>query len=239
MGYPLRHAAGGLADGRAGRSAGTAGGGEERSPLGEQGDALTFDPHPQNEGPPTSANSQMYEPLLQRNARIEKEPALAVSWRLVHPTTWEFKRRRGVKFPDGAAFRAEAGKSVTGAAIIGLLEPPCRIAGGEIHLDGRRIDALPPEAMRRVRGRRGAQGRDRQRRLGLTYLFISHNLAVVHRVSDRVGVMCLGRLAEVADPRTLFARPRHPYTRMLLDTTRIWRWPAASASPWAARCRTR
>jgi peptide/nickel transport system ATP-binding protein len=59
---------------------------------------------------------------------------------------------------------------------------------------------------------------DLQRRLGLTYLFISHNLAVVHHVSDRVGVMYLGRLAEVADRRTLFDRPRHPYTRLLLDT---------------------
>jgi peptide/nickel transport system ATP-binding protein len=57
-----------------------------------------------------------------------------------------------------------------------------------------------------------------QRELGLTYLFISHNLAVVYHVSDRVGVMYLGRLAEVAPARTLFHDPRHPYTRMLLDT---------------------
>ena len=57
-----------------------------------------------------------------------------------------------------------------------------------------------------------------QRRLGLTYLFISHNLAVVYFISDRVGVMYLGRLVEIADTATLFARPRHPYTRLLLDT---------------------
>src|SRR5881394_2284284 len=56
-----------------------------------------------------------------------------------------------------------------------------------------------------------------QRRLGLTYVFISHNLAVVYFISDRVGVMYLGRLVEVADTATLFARPRHPYTHMLLD----------------------
>ncbi|UUX48748.1 ATP-binding cassette domain-containing protein [Nisaea acidiphila] len=60
--------------------------------------------------------------------------------------------------------------------------------------------------------------RDLQKELGLTYLFISHNLAVVCHVSDRVGVMYLGRLAEVAPSETLFSRPRHPYTRMLLDT---------------------
>jgi len=56
-----------------------------------------------------------------------------------------------------------------------------------------------------------------QARLGLTVLFISHNLAVVAHVADRVGVMYLGRLVEIADADTLFARPRHPYTRMLLD----------------------
>ena len=56
-----------------------------------------------------------------------------------------------------------------------------------------------------------------QRERGLTYLFISHNLAVVRHVSDRVGVMYLGRLVELADKAALFARPRHPYTRMLLD----------------------
>lgn len=58
--------------------------------------------------------------------------------------------------------------------------------------------------------------KDLQRELGLTYLFISHNLAVVHHVADRVGVMYLGRMVEVAPRDELFARPRHPYTRMLL-----------------------
>ncbi len=59
--------------------------------------------------------------------------------------------------------------------------------------------------------------KDLQRQQGLTYLFISHNLAVVRHVSDEVGVMYLGRLVELADKPELFARPRHPYTRMLLD----------------------
>ncbi|MDP4590992.1 MAG: dipeptide ABC transporter ATP-binding protein [Burkholderiaceae bacterium] len=59
--------------------------------------------------------------------------------------------------------------------------------------------------------------KDLQRELGLTYLFISHNLAVVHHVADRVGVMYLGRIVEIADRDTLFADPKHPYTRMLLS----------------------
>jgi peptide/nickel transport system ATP-binding protein len=59
--------------------------------------------------------------------------------------------------------------------------------------------------------------KDLQRRQGLTYLFISHNLAVVRHVSDQVGVMYLGRLVELAEKHALFDSPRHPYTRMLLD----------------------
>ena len=59
--------------------------------------------------------------------------------------------------------------------------------------------------------------KDLQREQGLTYLFISHNLAVVRHVADQVGVMYLGRLVEVGEKRALFATPRHPYTRMLLD----------------------
>ncbi len=59
--------------------------------------------------------------------------------------------------------------------------------------------------------------RDLQRRLGLTYLFISHNLAVVRHMSDRLGVMYLGRIVELGPAETIFRRPLHPYTRLLLD----------------------
>ncbi|HWA79948.1 MAG TPA: ABC transporter ATP-binding protein [Acetobacteraceae bacterium] len=59
--------------------------------------------------------------------------------------------------------------------------------------------------------------RDLQRRLGLTYLFISHNLAVVRHMSDRLGVMYLGRIVEIGPAEEVFSTPRHPYTRMLLD----------------------
>ncbi|MEE1612007.1 ABC transporter ATP-binding protein [Microvirga sp. CF3016] len=59
--------------------------------------------------------------------------------------------------------------------------------------------------------------RDLQDRLGLTYLFISHNLAVVRHMANRIGVMYLGRIVEISNGRELFAHPKHPYTRMLLD----------------------
>jgi peptide/nickel transport system ATP-binding protein len=59
--------------------------------------------------------------------------------------------------------------------------------------------------------------RDLQRRLNLTYLFISHNLAVVRHMSDRLGVMYLGRIVEQGPGEEVFRNPRHPYTRMLLE----------------------
>jgi peptide/nickel transport system ATP-binding protein len=58
--------------------------------------------------------------------------------------------------------------------------------------------------------------RELQEQLGLTCLFISHNLAVINYVSHDVGVMYLGRLAEVAPTRVLFEAPKHPYTQLLL-----------------------
>jgi len=60
--------------------------------------------------------------------------------------------------------------------------------------------------------------RELQRELGLTYLFISHDLAVVNYISDWIGVMYLGRLVELAPAAEIFAKPQHPYTRLLLDT---------------------
>ncbi len=60
--------------------------------------------------------------------------------------------------------------------------------------------------------------RDLQDEFGLTYLFISHNLAVVNYMADEVGVLYLGRLCEIAPPKRLFENARHPYTRSLLDS---------------------
>jgi peptide/nickel transport system ATP-binding protein len=59
--------------------------------------------------------------------------------------------------------------------------------------------------------------RDLQQRLGLTMLFISHDLAVVEYICDRVIVLYLGRIMEIATSSDLYARPQHPYTRALLS----------------------
>lgn len=59
--------------------------------------------------------------------------------------------------------------------------------------------------------------KDLQDEMGLTYLFISHDLSVVRHMASRIGVLYLGRLVEVADGKRLFSEPQHPYTQMLLD----------------------
>jgi oligopeptide/dipeptide ABC transporter ATP-binding protein len=60
-----------------------------------------------------------------------------------------------------------------------------------------------------------------QKKLGLTYLFISHNLAVIRFLSNRVGVMYCGKLVEMAKSRTLYVSPKHPYTQALLASVPV------------------
>jgi oligopeptide transport system ATP-binding protein len=62
---------------------------------------------------------------------------------------------------------------------------------------------------------------DLQEQLGLTYLFVSHGLNIVRHISDRVGVMYLGKMVELADSDTLFEEPKHPYTQALMSANPI------------------
>ncbi len=73
--------------------------------------------------------------------------------------------------------------------------------------------------------------RDLQRQFGLTYLFISHNLAVIRHMASQVGVLYLGRLVEIAPAPQLFAAPRHPYTQMLLAAVPDLAAEAGPAAP--------
>ena len=72
--------------------------------------------------------------------------------------------------------------------------------------------------------------RDLQDRLGLAYIFVSHDLAVVKHIADRVAVMNLGVIVETADADALFAAPRHPYSRALLSAIPVPK-PQAKAQP--------
>ena len=101
----------------------------------------------------------------------------------------EFKtRRRALHAIDGVSFdiakgevlgvvgESGAGKSVTGSAVIGLIDPPGRIAGGEVRLSGLRIDNLPPERMRRIRGKR----------IGMVFQDPLTSLDPVYRIGDQL-----------------------------------------------------
>jgi peptide/nickel transport system substrate-binding protein len=72
-----------------------------------QGDALTADPHAQNEGPTNNFNLTVHEALVYRDRQMKLEPALALSWKPINPTTWEFKLRQNVTFHDGSKFTAD------------------------------------------------------------------------------------------------------------------------------------
>ncbi|MDD8052751.1 MAG: ATP-binding cassette domain-containing protein [Thermotogota bacterium] len=63
--------------------------------------------------------------------------------------------------------------------------------------------------------------KDLQNQFGLTYVFVAHDLAVIKHISDRIGVMYLGKMVEMTDKRSLFNRPMHPYTRALISAIPI------------------
>ncbi|MBV9814040.1 MAG: ABC transporter ATP-binding protein [Acetobacteraceae bacterium] len=141
----------------------------------------------------------------------------------------EFPTRRGIlRALEGVSFALErgevlgvvgesgAGKSLTGAAIIGLLDPPGRIAGGRILLDGARIDDLPPSRMRRIRGRQiGAIFQDPLTTLNPLYTVgrqLAETMQTHLRLSDRdARRRAIGWLEEVGIPGAAMRIDAYPH----------------------------
>jgi oligopeptide/dipeptide ABC transporter ATP-binding protein len=128
----------------------------------------------------------------------------------------------------GIVGESGSGKGSIAGAILNLLDPSARI-DGQILFEGRDLMRLSRKARRAVLGREPVSAldvsvqaaivnllADLRDQFGLAYLFISHDLAVVAQLSDRVAVMYHGRICETGTPAELLASPRHPYTRMLL-----------------------
>ncbi len=133
----------------------------------------------------------------------------------------------------GVVGESGAGKSVTGAAVIGLIEPPGRIAGGEIRLSGQRIDNLPPDAMRDIRGKR----------IGMVFQDPLTSLNPLYRVGDQIVETILAHLP-VSRGRGAPARHRpagrgrHPRRRSGASTAIRTNSPAACASASCSRWRS-
>src|SRR3954447_6660690 len=113
-------------------------------------EALTFDPHAANNFPTIAENQQVYEPLVGLDARHEVEPALAVSWKLLDPLTWEFELRRGVTFHDGEPFTAEdvvfsLGRAASSASQFkGFVQPIASVEAADDHTVRIRTSAPSP-----------------------------------------------------------------------------------------------
>lgn len=162
-------------------------------------------------------NMIFQDPYASLNPRMRIYDAVAEPLRVQHPELGEEKiRQRVVEVMDLVRLPQEA-----------LRRYPHQFSGGQRQriciaraLTGRPEFLICDEPTSALDVSVQAQVlnlmRELQQDIGITYLFISHNLAVVHHMSHRVGVMYLGRLVEIADKETLFSEPLHPYTRMLL-----------------------
>lgn len=115
----------------------------------------------------------------------------------------EFLDRYPHEFSGGQAQRIGIARALAAEARILILDEP--VSALDVSVQAQVLNLLA----------------DLKKRLGLTYLFISHDLAVVEAVSDRVAVLYFGSLVELGDAKDVFRAPRHPYTKLLADSAPI------------------
>lgn len=173
---------------------------------------------------------------------------------------------RGEKI--GLVGEAGCGKTTTMKALMHLLpERTAKIPTGELFLEGQALNSMPEKERAALLRRHISMVFQEpgtaldvsiqakvinmlmrfRREREMTYLFITHDLSLMRNIADRIVILYLGKVCEVADTRTFFTTPRHPYTQMLLSaipvvsdlsstppTSRRRSWP----SSWAARRRS-
>jgi peptide/nickel transport system ATP-binding protein len=115
----------------------------------------------------------------------------------------EFLERYPHEFSGGQAQRIGIGRALAASPRIIVLDEP--VSALDVSIQAQVLNLLD----------------DLKSRFGLTYIFISHDLSVVESVSDRVAVMYFGRIVESGDARHLFSMPRHPYTKLLLESAPV------------------
>ncbi|MGE0658927.1 MAG: ABC transporter ATP-binding protein [Reyranellaceae bacterium] len=150
--------------------------------------------------PRLSARRILEEPLQVQgiSGRVEREARIGELLRLVGLST-EHAGRFPHEFSGGQRQRIAIARALAARPRLIVCDEP--VSALDVSIQAQIVNLL----------------KDLQRRFGLMYLFIAHDLAVVKHISDRVGVMYLGRLVEEADKRSIFVSPRHPYTQGLIE----------------------
>src|SRR5256885_2038767 len=165
---------------------------------------------------PTESGVADRTPLLRAEQVVKHFPAgLGASVKAVEKVSLEIYPGETV----GLVGESGCGKSTLGRLITQLLP----VTSGNIFFDGVDLTKLRGEKLRQYRRQLQMIDlmEDLQKDFQLTYLFIAHDLSVVRHISDRVMVMYLGKIVEVADSVEIYRNPRHPYTKALLSAIPI------------------
>jgi len=186
---------------------------KELRPIRPHAQIIFQDPYASLD-PRRSIGYQIGEPLLLHDVQDEQERRARVTELLqvvgLSPTA---ENRYPHEFSGGQRQRVGVARALATNPSLVIADEP--VSALDVSIQAQVINLL----------------KDLQARLGLTYLFISHDLRVVRYLSDDVAVMYLGRVVEIAPTEALFARPLHPYTQALLSAVPKARWETTGVQP--------